>query len=127
MEMPATKIKSFEELYVFQEALRLTNEVYRITRRGSFARDYGLAGQMRRSAVSILSNIAEGFERETTPELIRGLYVAKGSCEELRAQLLVAREQKYISLSEHEELRASCRKISPGLYQMISRLRRRSR
>jgi four helix bundle protein len=127
MEMPPAKIKSFEDLYVFQEALRLANEIYRITRQGAFARDYGLADQIRRSAVSILSNIAEGFERETTSEFIRSLYVAKGSCGELRAQLMVAREQKFITEGEHSGLSTSCRKISAGLYQMITRLRKRTR
>ena len=68
-----TKIRSFEGLFVFREALALTNEVYRLTREGAFARDYGLVDQMRRSAVSILSNIAEGFERETTAEFIRAV------------------------------------------------------
>lgn len=127
METPPAKIKSFEDLYIFQEALKLTNEIYRITRQGAFARDYGLADQMRRSGVSILSNIAEGFERETTAEFIRSLYVAKGSCGELRAQLLVAREQKFVTPSEHDEMSTSCKKISAGLYQMITRLRRRTR
>ena len=127
METQPTKIKSFEDLFVFQEALKLTDLIYRATRQGVFARDYGLADQMRRSAVSILSNIAEGFERETTAEFIRSLYVAKGSCGELRAQLLVARDQKFVAANEHDGLSASCRKISAGLYQMIARLRKRTR
>ena len=121
------KINSFEDLFVFQEALALTNEVYRLTREGAFARDYGLVDQMRRSAVSILSKIAEGFERETTAEFIRALFVAKGSCGELRAQLLVARAQEYMTLAKYEELSAKCRKISAGLYQLIAKLRRRTK
>jgi four helix bundle protein len=82
------KVRSFEDLFVFQEAFVLTNDIYRITREGPLAKDYALADQMRRSAISIVSHIAEGFERETAAEFIRPLFVAKGSCGELRAQLM---------------------------------------
>jgi four helix bundle protein len=120
------KITSFEDLFIFQEALVLTNEVYRVTRDGPLSKDYGLVDQMRRSALSILSNIAEGFERETTAEFVRSLYVAKGSCGELRAQLMVVRAQKVLRESDCDALTSRCKKISAGIYQMILQLRRRS-
>jgi four helix bundle protein len=121
------KISSFEDLFVFQEALALSNDIYRITREGQLAKDYGIADQMRRSAVSILSNIAEGFEREATAEFIRSLYFAKGSCGELRAQLMVAKTQNYVSISVDESLTIRCKKISAGIFQLIRQLRNRSK
>lgn len=87
---------------------------------------HALCDQMRRAAVSIVSNIAEGFERETRPEFIRGLYVARGSCGELRAQLLLAFDQQHFSKSEHESLAADCRRVSVGLWRLIQYLRKRS-
>jgi four helix bundle protein len=120
------KIKSFEDLYVFQEGLELGKQIYALTREGPLAKDFGLSSQMQRSAVSIISNIAEGFERETTSELIRSLYVAKGSSGELRAQLLLARAIGFISEKQCESLCAKCKKISAGLYQMIVGLRQQT-
>lgn len=82
--------RSFEELHVYQRARDLANAVYAITRTGPFARDFGLADQIRRAAVSVMPNIAEGFERGTSTEFIQFLYIAKGSCGEVRAQLQLA-------------------------------------
>ena len=74
--------ESFEELHVYQRARELTNGIYRATREGPFARDYGLVDQIRRAGASIMSNIAEGFERGATTEFIQFLYIAKGSHEQ---------------------------------------------
>jgi four helix bundle protein len=115
---------AFEELAVYQRARALTNEVYRLTRAGCFARDWGLIDQMRRAAVSILSNIAEGFERGGNPEFIQFLYVAKGSCGEVRAQLMIAADQKYIDSPTHDRLQGDCRRISAMLANLITYLRR---
>lgn len=72
------KIKSFEEIIAWQKARELNTQFYSITTNDSyFAKDYSLRDQMRRSSISISSNIAEGFERETTKEIIRFLYIAK--------------------------------------------------
>jgi four helix bundle protein len=79
---------------------------------------------MRRSAISIVSNIAEGFERETKPEFIRGLYIARGSCGELRAQCLLAFDQKYIADDEHTSVSSDCRRLSAGLWRLIQHLRK---
>ncbi|MGH9818086.1 MAG: four helix bundle protein [Candidatus Acidiferrales bacterium] len=118
--------RSFEDLRVFQEARALANRVLLLTRTTRLAKDYALCDQMRRAAVSIVSNIAEGFERETRPEFIRGLYVARGSCGELRAQLLLAFDQQHFPKSEHESLAADCRRVSVGLWRLIQYLRKRS-
>ena len=79
MSTGAAKKKSFENLRIFGEARALANRVYELTRAGRISRDFSLVDQMRRSALSVLSNIAEGFERQTDAEFIRSLYIAKGS------------------------------------------------
>ncbi|MEK7089656.1 MAG: four helix bundle protein [Patescibacteria group bacterium] len=81
------KIERFEELPIWKDARIISSEVYKKTR--SF-KDFSLRDQMRRAAVSIVSNIAEGFERWSNKEFIQFLYIAKGSVGELRAQLYVA-------------------------------------
>ena len=124
MAVGTGKVKSFEDLRIFQEALELTSQIYAVTRQGPIAKDYALVDQMRRSAVSVLSNIAEGFERGTNREFVRALYMAKGSCGELRAQLLVALGQKYLTENEHEKLSVRCRKISAGIFHLIQHLQR---
>ena len=90
--MEGSRHKSFEDFEVFQDARELTILIYSLTRSGPISRDLALVNQMRRAAISILSNIAEGFEPETDAEFIRGLYVSKGSCGELRAQNLIVRD-----------------------------------
>jgi four helix bundle protein len=90
-------IEKFEDIEAWKKARSLTNTVYKITSRGEFARDYGLREQMRRASVSVLSNIAEGFEREGNNEFCQFLSLAKGSCGEVRAQLYVALDQHYIT------------------------------
>lgn len=85
-----TTAKRFEELKVWQKAKELTNLIYQLSSSGSFARDFGLKDQMRRAAVSVMSNIAEGFESQTQALFIQFLGRAKGSVGELRAQLYIA-------------------------------------
>ena len=95
-----TTAKRFEELEVWQKARELTNLVYKYSSDGVFARDFGLRDQMRRAAVSIMSNIAEGFESQTQALFIKYLAYAKGSAGELRAQLYIARDQGYTTDEE---------------------------
>jgi four helix bundle protein len=89
-------IKRFEELIAWQKARELTTAVYRVTESGKFARDLGLRDQMRRGAVSIMSNIAEGHERATPGEFCHFLSIAKASCAEVRSQLYVALDVGYL-------------------------------
>jgi four helix bundle protein len=93
-------VRRFEELIAWQKARELTVEIYRVTRAGMFARDFGLRDQIRRAAVSVMSNIAEGFERHGTAEFHQFLVVAKGSCAEVRSQLYVARDVGYLPQQE---------------------------
>jgi four helix bundle protein len=97
-----TTAKRFEDLEVWQKAKELTNLIYGLSSSGSFARDFGLRDQMRRAAVSIMSNIAEGFESQTQALFIQFLSRAKGSSGELRAQLYIALEQEYITTAEFQ-------------------------
>lgn len=120
----AGSVKSFEDLRIYQEARELANRILDLTKRGTIVRDRGFVDQMRRSAVSILSNIAEGFERETNAEFIRALYVAKGSCGELRAQVALAMDQKHFSNEEGNNLIQRARKLSGGIYNLIQHLKR---
>ena len=114
--------RTFEELHVYQRARELTNAVYAATRTGAWSQDWGLADQVRRAAVSIMSNIAEGFERGSSTEFIQFLYVAKGSAGEVRAQLEVARDQGYLAEAEHMRLRGHTRQVSAMLSHFIEHL-----
>ena len=114
--------ESFEDLHVYQRARELANAVYALTRVDVFAKDHGLADQIRRAAVSVMSNIAEGFERGTTAEFIQFLYIAKGSCGEVRAQLELACDQGYISPSDHERLLDQSRRVSGMISNFIAHL-----
>ncbi len=91
------KVERFEDLIAWQKARQLTSEIYRITMHGEFARDFGLRDQLRRAAVSVMSNIAEGFERGSRGEFHQFLVVAKASCAEVRSQLYVAQDVGYIN------------------------------
>jgi four helix bundle protein len=99
-----TTAKRFEELEVWQKVKELTNLVYKHSSDGTFARDFGLRDQMRRAAVSIMSNIAEGFESQTQTMFIKYLAHAKGFAGELRAQLYIARDQGYIAEEEFKTM-----------------------
>ena len=90
------KIKRFEDLVAWQKARTLTKRIYEVTRRDGFRGDYGLAGQIQRAAVSIMSNVAEGFERGGLGEFHQFLSTAKASCAELRSQLYVACDVGYL-------------------------------
>lgn len=117
------KINSFEEIVAWQKARELNAEFYIITTNQSpFAKDYSLRDQMRRSSISISSNIAEGFERETTKEFIRFLYIAKASAGEFRSQLYLASDLSYISKSEFESLGVKINDISKLLSGFIKYL-----
>jgi len=95
-----SKIEKFEDIEAWKKARELTKSIYELTDRGSLARDFGLKDQLRRSSVSIMANIAEGFEREGDKEFRQFLAVAKGSVGELKAQLYVAMDADLIP-NEH--------------------------
>ena len=99
-----TTAKRFEDLEVWQRAKDLTHLIYKYPADGSFSRDFGLRDQMRRASVSIMANIAEGFESQTQAMFIKYLGHAKGSAGELRAQLYIAKDQGYISEESFSEM-----------------------
>ena len=110
--------QTFEEIEAWQKARELTSRVYEASDKGAFARDFGLRDQMRRACVSILSNVAEGFERSGTGEFVQFLSAAKGSAGEVRAQLYVAVDRNYIDADEFKQLSALAIQVS----RMISGL-----
>jgi four helix bundle protein len=100
----ANGVRRFEELIAWKKARELTRDIYLVTAEGRFARDFGLASQIQRSAVSIMANIAEGFERKRPGEFHQFLSVAKASCAEVRSHLYVAADIGYISLDQFTKL-----------------------
>jgi len=118
-----SKVEGFEDLNVYKQARELTNKIYDNTKQGAFMKDYGLVDQFRRASVSIISNIAEGFERGTNTEFIQFLYIAKGSCAEIRAQINSAFEQKYIDEDTYKDIADRCRRISGMLSNLIAYLK----
>jgi four helix bundle protein len=105
----------FEDLPVWQSACAQTARVYQVCNQGAFARDFGLRDQMRRAAVFILSNIAEGFETRTKPLFADYLGRARASCGERRAQLYVASDASYLTEPMFESLRVTCVQLSKQL------------
>jgi four helix bundle protein len=119
----ARRAKTFEELHIFQQARQMVLEIWNVTRNGPFASDKALTGQVRRASLSIVSNIAEGIERGSRAEFGSFLKIAKGSCGEVRAQVLVASDSNYISSRERESLCFRTRQISAGLSNLAQYLR----
>ena len=106
------KIRTFQDLIAWQKARTLTARIYRTTAAGDFARDFGLKDQIRRAAVSVMSNIAEGFERGRPSEFHQFLSIAKGSCAELRSQLFVAFDAGYLNQSDFKSLMESAVEVA---------------
>jgi four helix bundle protein len=106
------KVSRFEDLIAWQKARQLTRDVYRVSSTGKFSRDFGLRSQIQRAAVSVISNIAEGFERGRRPEFHQFLSTAKGSCAEVRAQLYVAMDIGHLQEEGFERLMAQACEVS---------------
>ncbi len=115
-------ITKFEEIEAWQTARELTRQVYNLTRHGEFARDFGLCDQMRRSSVSIMSNIAEGFESRTQQLFIEYLGRAKASAGELRAQVYIANDIDYVDQPSFLMLYELCDKCSRQISRLIQYL-----
>jgi four helix bundle protein len=99
-------ISKFEELIAWQKSRELVTVIYKVTNGKEFSRDFGLRDQIQRAAVSIMSNIAEGFERAGRAEFHQFLVIAKGSCAEVRSQLYIALDIGYISKTEFDSIHA---------------------
>lgn len=111
--------RGFKELLVWQKAKALAVLIYRVTETGKISQDFGLRDQMRRTAVSICSNIAEGDERGSDKDSIRFFHIAKGSLAELITQLEIALEINYISIENFDEIGKECEQIGKMLGALI--------
>jgi four helix bundle protein len=118
------KVKNFEDLEIWKDARMLTRSIYRITREPKFSKDFALRDQIQRAAVSIMSNIAERFERGGNQELIHFLYIAKASCGEVRSQLYVAVDQSYLTQKDCDELTIPFKRLSIMINNLIVYLKR---
>lgn len=115
-------ITRFEEIEAWQTARELTRLIYSVTEEGKFARDFGLKDQLRRAAVSVMSNIAEGFESKTQSLFIRYLGIAKSSAGEVRSQLYVSRDVNYLTEEQFSSLFQIAEKASRQISRFISYL-----
>ena len=116
------KFNSFEEINSWQKARLFNKSIYEITENTNFRKDFDLVRQIRRASISISSNIAEGFERNTDKEFIYFLYVAKASAGEVRSQLYLALDLNYISVTEFDALYLNITEISKLLSGFIKYL-----
>ena len=114
------KVQCFEDLFIWQKAVEFAKEIYLITEKKGLKNDFGLKSQMRDSAVSISSNIAEGFERRSRKEYLNFLNFAKGSAGEIRSQLCVAFEIGYLEKPELENLREKAKFLSGSITNHIN-------
>jgi four helix bundle protein len=121
------RAEKFEDLIAWQKARELTRRVYRMTASEAFSKDFGLRDQIRRAAVSIMSNLAEGFERGSTAEYHQFIVVAKGSCGEVRSQLYVAFDADYISQADFNSLCGQAVEVSKIINGLKSSIKNNSR
>jgi len=116
-------IKRFEEIISWKEARELNRILRKLIKEKRFEKNFGLISQIERSAGSIMDNIAEGFERGGNKEFIQFLYIAKGSCGELRSQMYRAVDDGYIIQDEFNLISSYCLKISNLIYKLIEYLK----
>jgi four helix bundle protein len=110
------KIECFEDLEIWKESMRLSVKIYELMKD---CKDYAFKDQIQRASVSVPSNIAEGYERQTNKEFIQFLYIAKGSCGELRTHLYLAKELKYIESVDFKTLLNKSKQLSSMLFNYI--------
>ena len=120
-------VKDYRELIVWQKAMDLVEEVYRAT--ASFPKEemYGLTGQIRRAAVSVPSNVAEGQARSTTADFLHFLSIARGSLKEVETQVIIARRLGYVDEQKESELTSLTDEVSRLISGLASSLKRKSR
>jgi four helix bundle protein len=118
------KARHFEDLWIWQEARCLVKEIYGDFSQGSCARDYGFREQVQKAGVSVMNNIAEGFERNTDADFARFLDISKGSCGEVRSMYYAAEDLAYIEPEIAEARRSMAMRIAGGLASLIGHLRR---
>lgn len=124
-----SKVGKFEDLIAWQRARKFTCSIYEISRMGAFSKDFGLSGQIQRAAVSVMSNIAEGFERAGRSEFHQFLSIAKASCAEVRSQLYIAFDVGYIDQNTFNQLLAQAEEVGRivgGLRVSVDKQRQRT-
>lgn len=120
-------IKHFEEMKVWQDARILTKNIYDVSNNGRFAKDFGLRDQIQRASVSTMSNIVEGYERDSNKEFIKFLGYSKGSIGEVRSLLYVALDQGYLAEDRFNNLHEDCFNISQQISNFEKYLRKSTR
>lgn len=116
------KIRRFEDIVAWQKARELVNRIYRLSSGGKLDRDFSLKNQIRRAAISVMSNIAEGYARQTDKEFVQFLYIARGSAFEIQSQLYIALDLEYISQEEFKETYEAVSEISRLIMGLIKYL-----
>lgn len=117
------KIQKFEDLSIYQKSRDLCKEVYAITKDGEFHKDSRFVQQIRAAAGSVMDNIAEGFERDGNKEFINFQYIAKGSCGEVRSQIIRASDVGFIDNDTATRLYNDCVNLSKSISKFITSLR----
>lgn len=120
-------ITRFEDIQAWQVARQLAKRVYGVTRKANFARDFGLRDQTQRAVVSIMANIAEGFDSRSNSEFIQFLYYALRSASEVQSHLYVAKDQGYVSEPEFAEAYENASSIKAMIFKFIEHLRTHER
>lgn len=118
-----SKAQKFEDLAIFQMSRELCKAIYAITKEGDFCRDVRFVHQIHASAGSVMDNIAEGFERDGNKEFINFLYIAKGSCGEVRSQIIRASDVGFIDNDTATKLYNECLNLSKAISKFISSLK----
>ncbi|REJ79185.1 MAG: four helix bundle protein [Acidobacteria bacterium] len=116
-------VKKFEDLLAWKKARRITNRVYDLTNEGDFAKDFGLRDQIRRSSVSVMANLAEGFVRRSDKDFLYFLNISRSSAAEVRSHLYVALDQGYVSRSSFDGLSADLEEVSKMIFGLIRHLK----
>jgi four helix bundle protein len=114
-----TGIQSFEDIDAWKKARKLTKDIYRVTTATTFSRDFTLSNQIRRAAISIMSNIAEGYERRGDNEFRRFLVIAKGSLGEVRTQLIIANDVGLLADEDFQQLSTQAAEVGKMLNGFI--------
>ena len=118
--------KRFEDILAWQKAREVTKLVYSVTKTGDFAKDFGLRDQIRRSCVSIMANIAEGFARRSDKDFANFLNMARSSAAEVQSHLYVAVDQEYIENANFEVIYNKLEETSLMIYALAQHLARKS-
>lgn len=124
MGLETMRIECFEEIEAWQLARQLTRQIYELTRKSEFSRDYGLKNQIQDAAGSAMHNIAEGFDSESNAEFVRFLRYAKRSCTEVQSELYVALDEKYISTDEFTQVYEQARRTRAAIRGFINYLQK---